>query len=93
MIRIGAIVASIIAPIEGPIHIKHVHSSPSYKLATYPKYDRPGRESPSGRGPLECLLFSAGGGGFKSVMVVACLALNMKREPQNITGQPGVSIM
>ena len=39
-------------PIVPPIHIKHVHSSLSYKQATFHKYDRRGNESPSGYGPL-----------------------------------------
>ena len=43
---------SIVAPIVAPIHIKHVHSSLSYQLTTYPKSDWRGRESPSGYGPL-----------------------------------------
>ena len=35
-----------------PIQIKPVHSSISYQQATYQKYDRRGRESPSGYGAL-----------------------------------------
>ena len=33
-----------------PIQIKPVHSSISYQQATHQKYDRRGRESPSGHG-------------------------------------------
>ena len=39
-------------PIVALIQIKHVLSSLSYQLATYAEYDRHGRESPSGYGPL-----------------------------------------
>ena len=38
--------------IDLPIQIKHVHFSMSYEQATHQKYDRRGRESPSGHGPL-----------------------------------------
>ena len=34
------------------IHIKHEHSSVSYRWAIYRKYDRRGHESASGYGPL-----------------------------------------
>ena len=39
-------------PIAALIHIKDVHSSLSYQLPTYPKYDRRGHELPRGYGPL-----------------------------------------
>ena len=45
------IVAPIVAPIIAPTHIKQVHSSLLYQLATYPKYDRCVRASPHGYGP------------------------------------------
>ena len=35
-----------------PIQIIHVHSSVSFQRAIYQKYDRRGRESPSGYGVL-----------------------------------------
>ena len=38
-------------PIVQPIHIKPVHSCLSYQQAIYEKYDRRGRQSPSGYGP------------------------------------------
>ena len=38
----------IVAPIAAPIHIKHVHSSVSYRWEIYQKYDRRGHESPNG---------------------------------------------
>ena len=49
------IIAPIAAPIVALIHIKRVRSSSSYQLATYPEYNRRGRESPSGYGPLYVL--------------------------------------
>ena len=49
---VAPIVAPIVGPIEAPIHIKHVHSSASIQWTIYPKYDRRGRELPSGYGAL-----------------------------------------
>ena len=49
----GPIVALVVAP----IHIKHVHSSVSYRWAIYKKYDRRGCESPSGYKPLGCCAY------------------------------------
>ena len=44
-------------PIIAPICIKPVHSSLSYQQAIHQKYDRRGRELPSGYGPLVVCLF------------------------------------
>ena len=38
----------ILGAIVGPIQIKHVPFSVSYQQATHQRYDRRGRESPSG---------------------------------------------
>ena len=50
---VALIVAPIVALIVAPIQIKHVHSSVSYQLAIYQKYDWRGHASPSWYGPLD----------------------------------------